>query len=151
LNCVPPAKKKGIRSGLPLLLRIMGLRVHFPSGSPRGRTQRKPQPRLFYPESNPAPYDDLLLGAACGPSCSPKDQQLYSFSFVFQPKTTRQQTNKQTWCRVRRGGRERERPIVVGDSGTGLPVRTLKHQPTNYHLKTNETTRPKEMFTTGEN
>merc|ERR1712154_353990 len=93
LNCVPPAKKKGIRSGLPLLLRIMGLRVHFPSGSPRGRTQRKPQPRLFYPESNPAPYDDLLLGADCGPSCSPKDQQLYSFSFVFQPKT-RQQTNK---------------------------------------------------------
>ena len=90
LNCVPPAKKKGIRSGLPLLLRIMGLRVHFPSGSPRGRTQRKPQPRLFYPESNPAPYDDLLLGAACGPSCSPKDQQLYRFSFVFQPKTTRE-------------------------------------------------------------
>jgi len=131
LNCVPPAKKKGIRSGLPLLLRIMGLRVHFPSGSPRGRTQRKPQPRLFYPESNPAPYDDLLLGAACGPSCSPKDQQLYSFSFVFQPKTTRQQTNKQTWCRVRRGGRERERPTHRGWRFGNRPPRPHSQTPTN--------------------
>merc|ERR1712027_256113 len=91
------AKKKGIRSGLPLPLTYStmdGTPGSFPpSGSPRGRTQRKPQPRLFYPESNPAPNNDLLLGAACGPSCGPKDQQLNSFSFVFQPKTTREQTN----------------------------------------------------------
>merc|ERR1711935_30105 len=123
LNCVPPAKKKGIRSGLPLLLRIMGLRVHFPL-----RLSPRPHPEetateVVLPRIEPGPNDDLLLGAACGPSCSPKDQQLYSLSFVFQPKTTREQTNVPTqWPR---GPRTNYR-----DSGTGLPVRTLQHQPT---------------------
>jgi len=68
----------------------MGLRVRFPL-----RLSPRPHPEetaavVVLPRIEPGPEDDLLLGAACGPSCSPKDQQLYRFSFVFQPKTTRE-------------------------------------------------------------
>ena len=119
LNCVPPAKKKGIRSGLPLPLTYStmdGTPGSFPpqalpEAAPRGNRSRGcSTPNRTRPPTN----NDLLLGAACGPSCSPKDQQLNSFSFVFQPKTTREQTNLMPtrWPRT-------------SDSGSGLPVRIL--------------------------
>jgi len=86
------------------------------------------------------------------PAVAPKTNNFTPLvSFFNQKQQDNKQTNKLGAESDAVAENESDRPIVVGDSGTGLPVRTLKHQPTNYHLKTNETTRPKEMFTTGEN
>jgi len=137
LNCVPPAKKKGIRSGLPLPLTYStmghGTPGSFPpqalpEAAPRGNRSRG----CSTPNRTRPPTTTSYWVRPAAPAVAPKTNNLTPLVSFFNQK---QQENKQTWCR--RGGRERATRDLASPSAFSnnqLPSETTRQKKWNvYH------------------
>jgi len=137
LNCVPPAKKKGIRSGLPLPLTYStmghGTPGSFPpqalpEAAPRGNRSRG----CSTPNRTRPPTTTSYWVRPAAPAVAPKTNNFTALVSFFNQKQQEKTRNVPT---------RRRRPQ---QPSRRRPPRPHFQTPTNYHQKTKETTRPTE-------